>query len=165
MKKGAAKKRAKEQREWEAARDEKLQDEMLFKEEIEDTCSDRIISENGEDIMILNGDYNLLHIWVFLAEYGSLIERLKQQIPNLEYDPRIAPDLKYAFRERSQRGLITSQLTQRLTSPPVAEAGSDVSLRKFYADRNTSVARHVEQISVGTSTIHSHESYLGLSID
>ncbi len=96
--KRAAEKLAKERREWETARDERFQDDMILKDQIEDDCSKRIMNEDGKDIMILSGQYNLVHIWYSIAEYERIVQRLKERIPHLEYDPRIVPGLEYDFR-------------------------------------------------------------------
>ena len=95
-----------ERREWETARDAEIQDLMCFKEQAEDACSDRIVQQNGEDILEMrDGENDLMAIWGFLADYEHVVSQLQRHIPSLEYDPRIVSGLvvqsKAAGKSRS----------------------------------------------------------------
>ncbi len=87
-----------ERRKWEDERDARIQNLMLYKEEAEDVCGDRIVQIDGKDVLQMReGDRNLMAVWGYRDLYQDTVLQLKKHIPNLEHDPRIIPDVEIAF--------------------------------------------------------------------
>lgn len=87
----------KERYEWETARDEKIQNLMQFKERAEDFCSVRIVNVEGSCALQLRAGDQPFEALTYIADYEQVTAVLKAHIPNLEYDPRIASELKLSF--------------------------------------------------------------------
>ena len=84
----------KERRKWEDERDARIQNLMLYKEEAEDVCGDRIVQKDGKNVLQMReGDTDLMVIWGILSFYENTVTQLQSHIPNLEYDHRIKSDL------------------------------------------------------------------------
>ena len=87
----------KERCEWEAARDETIQNLMQFKERAEDFCSVRIAEINGTDVLQLRDGDNPFEAYTCIADYEHTIARLQLHISDLDYDIRIAAELPIAY--------------------------------------------------------------------